>query len=319
MRMSDTSLGFRVSLRWGSTCDDLRRAIDGVAGGAEQVGELFIPGHRVDEEVSAELSSFVNLHSLSLQGCDEVDNILEWVSILPNLRRLDITNSSVSDEGVKFLVNLENLEELFACGCYKITTIGFQYIAKLKSLQHLDLRQPTTDNITDDGFLHITTMVNLRVLCVQECREVSRDALMNVGRLVGLEHLCLRACDVTDEVVNVIIGLANLRVLDLAWIRSDVLTTNGLIQLSKCVNLEELKLERTGVTDEVLSFLALVPKLKSLNLSECYRVTNTGLAFLSGIDDVRYESKARDFCGIYRGSNGVWKFLECERLLWRKK
>ena len=71
--------------------------------------------------------------------------------------------------------------------------------------------------------------------------------------------------DVTDETLDYLSGMANLRELDLNHTQ---VTDRGMTQLAKLNSLEILRLRATGVTDEGVKQLERLPLLNRLDLRE---------------------------------------------------
>jgi hypothetical protein len=83
---------------------------------------------------------------------------------------------------------------------------------------------------------------------------------------------------VTDAGVAALVGLRNLRVLDLT---STGVTGTGLKDRADMVSLEQLRLKECPVTDESLAAIPRFPKLTLLHLGGT-QVTDTGLMTLVG-------------------------------------
>jgi serine/threonine protein kinase len=194
----------------------------------------------------AEVADFSN------QRLDE-DAVRAALAGKPGLKRLDLHDSSVSDE---FLAHL----------------------ADLTSLEHLDLSStlaatPSKPRITDAGLRHLAPMSRLRVLLLHGL-PLTDAGLVHLQSLPRLERLQLGATRVgTGE------GLRGLK--HLKWLRLDStpITDEALRHVAALTELEQLYLDGTAVSDMGLRHLTGLPKLRVLNLHGT-KVTADGVAAL---------------------------------------
>lgn len=77
-------------------------------------------------------------------------------------RRLNLNNSSVTNEDLKLLADISNIELLWLYGT-KVTDEGMLHIAALNQLKHLDLRNLP---VTDEGLAHLAACKKLEALSI---------------------------------------------------------------------------------------------------------------------------------------------------------
>jgi len=176
---------------------------------------------------------------------------------------------SVSDSGVSYISNLQNLRDLYinSCGLYGIGS-GFGNWYKMKSLQNLYL---SIGNINDDIIRYISQVMSLKVLSIGPIgNQVTGNGLNYVCQLSNLEKLRLYR---ESTFVHDRVGFANfsklthLRILDFGHV---VINDQVLLAISSLAQLEEL---RDGVanvqpiTDIGIAHICHLTKLKELQLT----------------------------------------------------
>jgi hypothetical protein len=87
------------------------------------------------------------LTNLNLTMCTKVnDETLKYISDLTNLKRLILTNTNLSDKGLKHLTKLVNLNILTLYGVTKITNAGLIHLTDLTSLVYIDVSKSKISN-----------------------------------------------------------------------------------------------------------------------------------------------------------------------------
>jgi hypothetical protein len=136
-------------------------------------------------------------------------------------------------------------------------------------------------------------MRRLRVLNIDSelngLSELSQDCLPAVGAAAQLEHLRLSNETIACEDLACLAGLTNLKSLTLEAISSDPDEPDSgrplLSRLPPLPRLEALDLALSDVRDQDLPFVALLPRLKSLNLVDT-KVTGAGLKELGPLESL---------------------------------
>jgi hypothetical protein len=83
---------------------------------------------------------------------------------------------------------------------------------------------------------------------------------------------------VNDEGADHLVGLANLKFVDLSW---SEISDAGIKKLAEIKTLTTLKLRRTKITDKALADIGRLPHLEALDVSRC-AVTDEGVRSLTG-------------------------------------
>lgn len=224
-------VGKVVSVYW--------RASDPGASVRRLSDELRLPGNG-SEEV------------LELRNQQITEDDLKLIASKPRLKRLLLEDVSITDDGLKCLAGLDDLEWL---GIYatlaktlhkpQITDAGLLHLGHLSKLRTLGL---IGDPITDAGLEHLRLLPNLQRLQLNGT-QVSGAGLRH---LTKLKWLSLNSTPITDE------GLRNLQdmtELDSLYLDGTAITDAGLDHLTHLQKLRVLKLHGTKVTAEGVAAL----------------------------------------------------------------
>ncbi len=149
------------------------------------------------------LRALRQLEVLNLNGCESLsDPVLAHIGTLTTLIRLDISDSNITNHGLKQLDRLVNLREI-----------------------HLP-----EGVVRDDGLIHLSRMTALRQLSLRRCRGVTDKGINLILALTELRRLDLSRCvSITDRGLLLLTGLSALRELDLRGCR--LLTNKGIERL----------------------------------------------------------------------------------------
>ncbi|XP_055680156.1 F-box/LRR-repeat protein 14 [Lutzomyia longipalpis] len=189
------------------------------------------------------------------------------------------------------ITGVPNLESLNLSGCYNITDNNL-YQSFCMDMQHLKvLDLSLCKQITDTSLGRIgSQMKNLEVLELGGCSNITNTGLMLIAwSLKKLKRLNLRSCwHISDQGIGHLAGvgpetehtlpLEYLGLQDCQRLSDEALKyiAQGLpflrsINLSFCVS----------VTDSGLKYLAKMPKLEELNLRACDNISDIGMAYLT--------------------------------------
>lgn len=132
-----------------------------VLSGLSQITSLELDDCAVDESQFKTLT-LQKLQVLSLSRVRLTDNCLKIVGNLNNLKRLNLTGASISDEALEYLRHLPLLEVVSLMNT-QTTDRGLEPIGKIRSLRELNL----SPNVTDSGLEYLKQLENLRYLSVR--------------------------------------------------------------------------------------------------------------------------------------------------------
>ena len=239
--------------------------------------------------------------AVNLRGTWISDVEMMELAKLPDLERLDLSHTRISDEGMLNLKPAPKIKELKLFYSEWITDQGMTAIKEWKHLNRLDLRGTRISDgtlelvshltgiealdiaqteVTDLGLENLITLVNLKELAVGRGR-LSNSGLTKLRMLPTLTFLDLSGARPTpadtptgkgagsgipEETLKAIAELKDLRVLYLGF---STINADGLRTLSGLDKVEKLGLQGCGrVDDGAVAELAKWKSLKYLDLQE---------------------------------------------------
>ena len=175
-----------------------------------------------------------------------------------NVIELTATDDAMTDEAVVYLQEFPELRRLHLERS-AISDAALQPISKLKKLEALFLDQTA---VTDQGIQQLSTLESLQQLSLVES-QVGDAALPTIGELANLTMLNLSQTGVTDDGL---IHLAPLKKLKSLYLGSTQLTGTGIKTLGELPELTLLDLNQTRSNDSLVAALGQFPSLEMLFL-----------------------------------------------------
>ncbi|MFG0297217.1 MAG: hypothetical protein ACF8PG_15020 [Maioricimonas sp. JB045] len=217
----------------------------------ERVSFAFCPG--IGDEHVAALKNCKGLVAADFMLCSEVsDDSLPVLGTLTHLESLNLSGTSVTDQGIGSLRRLIRLRHLELAGTpgarMSITDTVTGHLARFSRLQRLNLN--STD-LTDRGLARLTRLADLRELDLGDTL-VTNVGLGQLKKFEHLERLNLGFCSgLTEEGLHELAELP-LKHLDLTFMP---LSTIGVVHLCAIDTLETLTAIETGLTDDLASLV----------------------------------------------------------------
>jgi len=225
------------------------------------------------------------------------------LSGLRKLRYLFFVDEEITDEGLRCIGTLENLECLRAVGgATTVTDAGVANVSRLRNLKTLVLfNSQITDKafqtfgglhslerlllggsrISDHGLVHIRGLTNLRSLDLGGGSRITDEGMASLSGLLRLQYLVLSGANVTSAGVEHLKHLTQMRYLDLSNNRE--IGDDAMRVIASFDLLEELRLRGTKISSRGMIHLAGLNKLRVLDLSCNGRVTDEGIAYLADL------------------------------------
>ena len=154
------------------------------------------------DEFLMHLRNNTNLETLRLGGCFQItDEGAAHLAGLSALKRLNLDDCAITDLALRHVAKLP-LRELYLGNCRLITDRGMEVLgAETRDMRNLNLWG--CENISDSGLKFLTSMTNLRKLCLEECTRITDAGLLTLSSSAlvhSLRHLDLQGCGlVTGE------------------------------------------------------------------------------------------------------------------------
>lgn len=245
---------------------------------------------------SSLLPRCASLETLSLDLAAEVDEgIYDALAALPRLRSLCVFYAKqVTDETVPRFASLAGLEELRLHGCEGVRGATLDALAGIQNLRALRL---VSCDLRRESFARFASLRALRCLDVAICKHPDIAALLPLqslealdlmsatlraveiealGDLAKLTHLSLGSCHaLTDALLRGLGERLTLRALNVA---STGVRGAAFEDTARWSQLEALDAGFTSIDDATLGHLAKLPRLASLEMVYCNKVTAKGLA-----------------------------------------
>ena len=221
------------------------------------------------------------------------------------------------------VLGVPSLVSLNLSGCFNVSDInlGHAFSVDLPNLKELDLS--LCKQITDSSLGRIAShLKQLETLELGGCCNITNTGLLLIAwGLKKLRHLNLRSCwHISDQGIGHLAGLSketaegNLQLEYLGLQDCQRLSDEALGHIAHGLNsLKSINLSFcVSITDSGLKHLARMPKLEQLNLRSCDNISDIGMAYLteggSGINslDVSFCDKISDQAlthiaqGLYR-------------------
>lgn len=260
-----------------------------------------------DASMVAIADSLPALTELRIRACRVGDMVLARLGSLPALRTLDCTYClAVSSVGLAALclgAARSSLQSLKLRGCYLIDDAGADSLASLTALTSLNVAY--CQALTDKALSSIAVLRALRTLKLRGVSSLTESGLASLQPLCGsLTSLDLHGCSKLScgRLVH-LSTLTSLRSLNLA--RCAVLTPESFADLppslesldvGECEGLGNRAIEAlataltaltrldapyAALTDNGVKSIAVLQRLRSLDVSYCTGVTAAGVAHLS--------------------------------------
>mmetsp|Transcript_15077 Transcript_15077/g.20806 ORF Transcript_15077/g.20806 Transcript_15077/m.20806 type:complete len:469 (-) Transcript_15077:151-1557(-) len=262
-------------------------------------------------ESFALLRTLPSLSSLNIQGYNgaKVSSVaLRAISAKTSLKELCCI-SCFTDNGLRFLSNLQLLNLLELPYCRQITDYGLRELSVLTGLTYLNLKR--CREVSDFGLAALSTLSRLTYLNLGACDKITISGLAFLAETVPLQELDLTEfagsyiekessscslCKLTSltslnvsntremngKVLRSLCTMTQLKILDLCDCAP--ISEDSLCNLSELSGLTSLNLgDCQNTTDIVLNELSNLSELVNLNIFGCYKVTDEGLSHLCAL------------------------------------
>jgi len=162
------------------------------------------------------LTGLVELKQLWLRRTAVGDQGMIYLRDMTQLEELDLGMTQVTNEGLKQLGHLTNLKQLLFWG-NRIEDTGLAYTRAMKNLETLELGGAP---ITDDGFANLSELIQMRRLMIRGS-QVTDAGLKHFAKLQKLEELDLFNTKVSNKSLSQLMAFPNLQTLYLGETQVD--------------------------------------------------------------------------------------------------
>jgi len=255
-----------------------------------------------------------DLYSLVIDGyqgripANPDQTVMPQLSGLTGLKELSIFLVNVSGKGLWHLDRLDSLRVLQIYYTNQSLDAGLPHLAKLKSLESLDL----DGGCSDTGLQGLAGATRLKTL-VLGVKGIEGPGLMHLEKLPALRSLTLVGQEFSDKRLGYIRNLTSLTHLHFFNSQGDwEVSDAGLAHLSGLTALEELQFTNVkGITDAGLVHLKPLGSLKKLDMERA-QITDVGLARLGEMKSLESLRLGGDITD--RGLASLAKSLKLKKL-----
>jgi hypothetical protein len=207
----------------------------------------------VNDSSLAYLKPLSHLQKVEIRGCDYFSGTgLKELEKLKDLRELKIIDCGITDEGLKGIQGLKQIENLLI-DSDTITDVAYEHIKELKNLKSLDA------NISDKGLIYIKTLTKLDSLSISG-KKVTDKGIEQLKDLQNLKYLYLSSKSLTNAGIKHFQDMKQLRYLTISY---STLDDSSIDDLSKLNQLETLQLRYSKISKEGIDKLQInLPKTK---------------------------------------------------------
>uniref|UniRef100_A0A453DL35 Ig-like domain-containing protein n=1 Tax=Aegilops tauschii subsp. strangulata TaxID=200361 RepID=A0A453DL35_AEGTS len=219
------------------------------------------------KELPESFGKLKKLVHLDLSSCRRIKELPESFGKLKKLVHLDLSNCSASENILKFMWRLTDLQYLGLSGCEGIKELPESF-GRLKKLVHLDLSNCSAlENISK----FMWSVTDLQYLNLSGCYRIGwlPESLDGFTSLKYLNlHGCLRYGE-NDSLMDRISALSNLEHLDLSWNDYIISLPESFCNLRK---LHTLDLSYCKYIKKIPENMGRNDSLKTLYLKGCHRL-----------------------------------------------
>ncbi len=175
--------------------------------------------------------------------------------VLTNLRELNLSETLVTDDVFKTLVEMENLEILWISGNGLIRGNGLQFYTRSKpALRELHANKTS---LGANGLRHIKSISSLQLLDIS-ASSLGDQQFAELKGANNLVHLKVGANFLSNDGMKTVLGLSKLKILDLEGMQT--ISDAGLGILSKKSGLQTLNAKKVPFTPKAIEQFRKIQK-----------------------------------------------------------
>lgn len=238
-------------------------------------------GGRIERAADGEINS-VNLRASWVSDGDLLD-----LARMPQLQKLDLSQTRISDQGLAYLKTAPRLVEVNLAYAEKIGDPAHAVIKNWKHLRKLNLRGTV---IADETAASAASLPELEVLDIADTivGDVGVEALAAAQKLKELSMGNIRMSEVGFQSLRQLTTLSH---LDLSGRRHQGpanISERGIDAIASLKQLRVLKLGHTKFPAKSFAALAAMPAIQRLGLEFCPEVNDETLKQIAGWKSLRW-------------------------------
>ena len=264
-----------------------------------------------------------NVVAIDLRASWAGDSDLASLATIPTLTRLDLSETRITDHGLRQLKTAPAIADLNLRYAEMITDGGISALKNWKHLKRLDLEGT---KITDGTLQHLSAMSSLETLNIGSVL-VTDAGLEALTSLTNLRELTLGGNKLTDAGLQALRQLPRLTFLDLGGVQREdsglwsvSFSQPGLEAVATLKNLRQLRLDGTLISARDLETIKGLSRVELLDMRNCVRIGDDVIPILDAMRSLRSVDisgtkvtaagleklrRAKPECRILRGESGA--------------
>jgi Leucine-rich repeat (LRR) protein len=229
--------------------------------------------------------------ALDLRASWVGDSDIANLARIPTLCRLDLSQTRISDHGLRQLKDAPAITDLNLRYAELITDEG---ISALKSWKHLERFNLEGTKITDSALQHISGLTSLQALNIGGVL-VTDAGVEALTSLTNLKELTLGGNKITDAGLEPLRQLPGLLILDLGGVQREdsgiwsvSFAQEGLEAIATLKDLRDLRLARTSIGARGLDTIKSLSHLERLDLHDCPRIGDDAIPVLAAMRTLHF-------------------------------
>ncbi len=236
-------------------------------------------GKQTDQEIASAskvTSVIAGLKSLNVSQSSVTDEGVRLFGQFSAVMQVDLSGLQIDGAGIEGLQPLANLRELAMVSVKLGSSTGWGHLGKLSQVETLNL---TSSNITDADVSALVTMTGLKELNISYT-SLTDAALVHLAKLENLETLRMEGTVKMNGVgLKSFVEKKPMSGLRCLYASFTPLSREGLSSVKKIGSLEVFENNAVQLTDQLISELKGATNLKTLAVSQNKLTTASGLTF----------------------------------------
>ena len=226
------------------------------------VQTISVSGPLATHERIVALGKLPNLKALRLEQAAITDETIAEVAKFPKIDDVNLDRCPVTDECLKSLGKSPNIKRIRAPRT-KLSDKGLEYLKDTVQLELLDLSD--CNQISDAGLAHLKGLTKLRNLSLWGPR-ITDDGMPNLAGMTNMVAISFQDCGVTDASFTHLSGMTKLKEFDIFRTR---VGNDALAAIAGAKDMSKMKLRDCAITTKgLVEHIGKFPNVTVLDISE---------------------------------------------------
>jgi Leucine-rich repeat (LRR) protein len=223
---------------------------------------ILVSGPQATHERIVSLASLPNLRSLRMEQCAITDATIAAVSRFPKIDDVGIDRCPITDQSMKSLSQVAAIKRIRVPRT-ELTDQGLSHLKDAIQLELLDLAE--CHQISDAGLTHLKGLTKLRNLTLSGPR-ITDAGMLHLPGLTNMVAISFHECAITDQSFGALSGMTKLREFDVFRTR---VGGHALSWIAGAKEISKIKMRDSAITtQDIVEHIGKFPNLTALDLSE---------------------------------------------------